>query len=356
MLGQLLAVREQLGGKFLVPQGISGTPTGAGRRSYGGGSVLDADQHLGRGAHDRDAGQPEKVHVRRRVERAQHPVDLERRHVGLPGEDARRHQLAGVAGRDARGRFPYHVGKVGVRDVGADVDRVVAGRGDVDRAQRRPGRGEPLDQGIDPRRSIGVLLPQVAAVDHHVDHDPDHVPELVEGQHRPRHDQRRVDATAGCRHRARRSRRSPQPLRTKGIRAWRGRETSRAASATTRPGSHRPAVRAARRRPSAPHRPPPSARRAGRARRTRTYPSAPRSRRSRAAPTPPRHRACRRRRPECRCRRTPHATPARRCTRMPARRSPRTTAARVTSGAKCWPPRTPRRCGPGAARSRRRRS
>ena len=77
---------------------------GAGRRVDDGRAARDGDERLRRGADDVErplpAGEAQQVHVRRRVGRPQHPVEVERLDVGLQLEPLGQHHLERVAGPD----------------------------------------------------------------------------------------------------------------------------------------------------------------------------------------------------------------------------------------------------------------
>jgi hypothetical protein len=77
VLGEFLLVGEQFAASALVLLVGAAARPGAGDGPHRDGAVLDAHQHFGRGADERDAVQLEEEQVRRRIERAQRAVEIE---------------------------------------------------------------------------------------------------------------------------------------------------------------------------------------------------------------------------------------------------------------------------------------
>ena len=104
VLGALLRVGEQLGGQRGVLLGRRAARHRAGRRVHDRPRAGHGHQRLRRAADDvvrrLVAGEAQQVHVRRRVGRPQHPVDVERVDVGRHLEPLPQHHLEGVAGAD----------------------------------------------------------------------------------------------------------------------------------------------------------------------------------------------------------------------------------------------------------------
>ena len=74
--------------------GVAAALPRAGDRPRLDAPALDAHQHLGRGADQRDLRKLQQNHVRARVDEPQRAVEQERRRAGTRGEAAREHYLA----------------------------------------------------------------------------------------------------------------------------------------------------------------------------------------------------------------------------------------------------------------------
>jgi hypothetical protein len=101
VLGPLLGVLDQLGGQA-GGRARRCCPGSGCRRSAGRSPVPSSSctMRLGRTAHQGQLGLAHEVHVRARVDLAQHPVDVERIGVELEVEALGQHHLEDVAGED----------------------------------------------------------------------------------------------------------------------------------------------------------------------------------------------------------------------------------------------------------------
>ena len=100
VLGDLLRVLDELGGEPAVVLVGRAPTTGAGDRSGDHTTVEQLHHRLGRRADDGQLVAAHEVHVRARVDLAQHSVDVERIGVELELEALREHDLEDVAGED----------------------------------------------------------------------------------------------------------------------------------------------------------------------------------------------------------------------------------------------------------------
>ena len=100
VLGELLRVLAQLGRQAPVVLVGAAPAAGAGDRPGDDLAVEQLHHRLGRRADERDLGVAQEVHVRARVDLAQHPVDVERVGVELEVEALGEHDLEDVAGED----------------------------------------------------------------------------------------------------------------------------------------------------------------------------------------------------------------------------------------------------------------
>ena len=125
-------------------------------------SVVDAHQHLGRGADDLDLAGVQEVHVGRGIERAQHAIEGEGIDRARSLELLTRHDLEDVAGEDVLARSFDDRPVVGA----GEVRESLGDRADVDRGTLARRRGdEALGRGItrrlgteqDARRSRAVV-------------------------------------------------------------------------------------------------------------------------------------------------------------------------------------------------------
>ena len=91
MLGKLLLIREKLRLECPVLLLRPAARTGSRKREGVAHAVLKLDERLGRSARDLDVGTREVEHIRRRVDRAQHAIDVEqtalKRSAQAVGED-----------------------------------------------------------------------------------------------------------------------------------------------------------------------------------------------------------------------------------------------------------------------------
>ena len=106
MLGELLRVLEQLGGEAAVLLVGAAPAAGAGDRPGDDLAVEQLHHRLGRRADEGHLGRAHEVHVRARVDLAQHPVDVERVGVEVEVEALGQHDLEDVAGEDV---LPGHL-------------------------------------------------------------------------------------------------------------------------------------------------------------------------------------------------------------------------------------------------------
>ena len=154
---------------------LGGLATGPGPGDRVGDGLLAGDSHqrLGRAADDRvrrpvRGGQPEQVHVRARVRRAQDPVDLERVGRAVEGEALREDDLEHLSRADVLlGELDDRPVALGAR-VGPDPAQRLLGPRDVDdghRAGRGGGQGGrhrvEAGDGVGPRRLdpvVGVVV------------------------------------------------------------------------------------------------------------------------------------------------------------------------------------------------------
>ena len=100
VLGALLRVLGQLGGHPAVVLVGLAALAGAGDRARDHGAVEQLHHRLRRRPDDRQLGVAQEVHVRARVDLAQHPVDVERVGVELEVVALGEHDLEDVAGDD----------------------------------------------------------------------------------------------------------------------------------------------------------------------------------------------------------------------------------------------------------------
>ena len=171
VLGEFLLVGQQ----FLLQEkvfllGVT-APPGAGDRVRGGAPVLDGDERLGAGSHDREVQSPiavrdvEQVHVRAGVGHPQHPVDIQRVRVGVHLEALGRHHLEGLTGLDVADQL--------VDDLRVLLHGQLRAMLRGGPAERRHGRGQRLGQRrghhIQPRDGvvIGLVDALVGAVPVH---------------------------------------------------------------------------------------------------------------------------------------------------------------------------------------------
>ena len=101
MLGALLLVAPQLLGEAQVFLVVAPARPRAGDRMRLDAPALDADQHLGRRADDREPAHPDEIHVGRRVDVAQRAIDGERVGLDVGLEALRQDGLVDVARGDA---------------------------------------------------------------------------------------------------------------------------------------------------------------------------------------------------------------------------------------------------------------
>ena len=102
VLGPLFLAGAQLGLHPLVVLGVASAAASAGDGTVAQLAPCDGHQDFGRGAQHGELGQPQEVHVGRRIDRAQHAIDIEwvRRHRRL---EALRHlHLVDVSRQDVR--------------------------------------------------------------------------------------------------------------------------------------------------------------------------------------------------------------------------------------------------------------
>ena len=132
VLGPLLRVLDQLGGQAPVVVLGAAAEAGAGDRAADDPSVEQLHHRLGRRPHERDLGVAHEVHVRRRVDLAQHPVDVERLDAPVEVEALREHDLEDVAGEDVLARRPrpraWYVAPAHRRRVRRQLGEVAGGR------------------------------------------------------------------------------------------------------------------------------------------------------------------------------------------------------------------------------------
>jgi hypothetical protein len=118
VLGVLLGIREQIALELEIAVGI-----GAARPRPCDGAKLRVaavrlHQRLGRGTDHRDVAELAEEHVRRRIEQAQRPIDLEGRERMSSLEARGEHQLVHIAGGDVRLRALHERGMVAFRERG----------------------------------------------------------------------------------------------------------------------------------------------------------------------------------------------------------------------------------------------
>jgi len=133
VLGDLLRIGQEFGRERLVGLAVAPARARAGDRPQRHVAPFLAHQDLGRGAHHLEVAELVVEHVRRRVDRAQRPVERDRRCRERTRHALRDHDLHDVAGRDvllrarhrglerrlaelARGFGPGHRGLVGNGD------------------------------------------------------------------------------------------------------------------------------------------------------------------------------------------------------------------------------------------------
>ena len=151
MLGPLLRVLAQLGGQAPVVLVGLAPLAGPGDRPRDHLAVEQLHHRLGRRADDRELGVAQEVHVRARVDLAQHPVDVERIGVELEVVALGEHDLEDVAGEDV---LLGHLDRLLVQAVGhraLDVGQRLPGSGgSTGDVRQRP--GEVVDGPPDRRR------------------------------------------------------------------------------------------------------------------------------------------------------------------------------------------------------------
>ena len=155
VLGPLLGVGQQLLRHRRVLRRVAAAPAGAGDRARGDAPPLLADQHLGRGPHQRALGQLEQHHVRARVHPPQRAIERHRRSGRETAEPAREDDLKDVAGGDPL---------FGTHDRGAELlaaEAHAVGQGRCRRAlrqthgARRRGARERLFEPVERRLRVG---------------------------------------------------------------------------------------------------------------------------------------------------------------------------------------------------------
>ena len=100
VLGDLLRVLLQLAGHAPVVVVVAAAAAGAGDRAADHLAAEHLHHRLGRAADDGDVGVAQEVHVRARVDLAQHAVEVERVGVEIDVVALRQHDLEDVAGDD----------------------------------------------------------------------------------------------------------------------------------------------------------------------------------------------------------------------------------------------------------------
>ena len=149
VLGHLLGMLAQLGTQSAVLLLRSAPVAGAGDRPGDDLAVQQLHHRLGRRPHEGHLAMAEQVHVRARVDLAEHPVDVEGVGVELEVETLRQDHLEDVAGEDvllgrlhgsligAPAQVGGHLGEHGLR-IGRGHERLVERAGPVGRQLLEP--------------------------------------------------------------------------------------------------------------------------------------------------------------------------------------------------------------------------
>ena len=125
MLGELLGIRDQFFFKALIFFLAVTAPAGAGDRSHGDLAIFQSRQDLRGGAHNMKIIQIQKIHVGRRVHRAQGAVQGYRISIEGNRQVLRQHHLEDIAALDVfltalYGIFEIFTGKRGAKIAFAD--------------------------------------------------------------------------------------------------------------------------------------------------------------------------------------------------------------------------------------------
>ncbi len=193
VLGAFLLVALQLLAEAQVLLVRPAARPRAGDRMGLGLAALDADEHLGRRADDRQFADAREVHVRRRVHVAQRAIDGERVGLEVDLEALRQHHLVDVAPGDVLLRHADVAFEVLAARERADGRRLGAGRAAGNRLCVRLFE-LPLQE-VEPR--IGELVQRRQVVgrrDAGVGDEQDPVLDVVERQHRVEQHERRFVA------------------------------------------------------------------------------------------------------------------------------------------------------------------
>ena len=183
VLRTLLGVGQQFLTEHAVLVGVRSTSTRASDRPCLHAPALDLHERLRRRADDVRLSRVDQVEVRRRVDDAQDPVEVERIDVGPDTEALAEHRLERVTGDDVLLDPPDRLEIRAVDHVRGDLGQTGRALRRSDRCVPSPGQGEALQHGL--VRLVGRPMGRTQRVivetgGDHVRHDGHHLLQMVE--------------------------------------------------------------------------------------------------------------------------------------------------------------------------------